>query len=378
MKLFNKFFIVSLFFIFLIYSCEDFPEPWKIQRHIIDTSGNKHVAKQDSTGTITTQPNKGTVQTHGGWTGNKDRIFTDEEINKEKKSLSDEVQAEDCTNFMGGGYNYNTFDQQTDPLVRLHELKCAIQKKVDLDSIRQSSSDGGRYLLHSAVIKNDLPSIQFLLEVANVNIDFSDTINNSRAIAYTVDYNLIEIMKYFLEHKAYAGEVDSQGRTLITKVLSTNDHMPMLKYLVETLNFNVNEYDHHGVDRRTPLRVAVPNMEYVKYLIAHGANLDDKSPKDGYTALMIASKDGYLEAVKYLVEHGADVNIVSNIYKYTAIFFAYYGTNNRVHRDVLEYLSKVPTLNVRYRAQMFNNQDIDICTVLQNEQAILANLHNCL
>ena len=44
----------------------------------------------------------------------------------------------------------------------------------------------------------------------------------------------------------------------------------------------------------------------MKSLIENGANVNAKD-KNGQTALMLASQNGYTEIVEYLAEHGADV-----------------------------------------------------------------------
>ena len=70
------------------------------------------------------------------------------------------------------------------------------------------------------------------------------------------------------------------------------------------------------------------NLELVKYLVEHGADINAKD-KSGNTALMIASKDMNLEMVKYLVEHGADVN-AKNAEGKTALYFVYKEENSSI------------------------------------------------
>ena len=79
-------------------------------------------------------------------------------------------------------------------------------------------------------------------------------------------------------------------------------------YFADAFSPDISSMLKDGVDK-TPLHVAalIGNLEQVKYLVEHGADVDEKSG-DGKSPLHYAIIGGSIEIVKYLVEHGADVN----------------------------------------------------------------------
>lgn len=54
------------------------------------------------------------------------------------------------------------------------------------------------------------------------------------------------------------------------------------------------------------------NLEIIRYLVKHGANVNKVRNDDGVTPLLIAAQEGYGNIVKFLVEHGADINKAEN------------------------------------------------------------------
>ena len=67
------------------------------------------------------------------------------------------------------------------------------------------------------------------------------------------------------------------------------------------------EINPRGTFLMSPLMHAVEDLEMVKLLIAHGADVNQKNFR-GATALMGAAAAGPASVVKYLIEKGADVN----------------------------------------------------------------------
>lgn len=51
------------------------------------------------------------------------------------------------------------------------------------------------------------------------------------------------------------------------------------------------------------------DLAEVKALLKRGADVKERLPDDGRTALFCASKGGYLGVVKLLLDNGADVNV---------------------------------------------------------------------
>lgn len=75
-------------------------------------------------------------------------------------------------------------------------------------------------------------------------------------------------------------------------------------------------------DGFTALILASKNghMDIVGFLVDHGANIN-KVGKRAITALMVAAENGHLDVVKYLVEKGANIHAVG-LYNYTALDYA--------------------------------------------------------
>ena len=71
-------------------------------------------------------------------------------------------------------------------------------------------------------------------------------------------------------------------------------------------NAEINEEDLFGW---TPLHCAVGNLEYVKYLVEHGADVNAKNAYKGLTPLHVAMlKTSDTNVLTYLLEHHAEIN----------------------------------------------------------------------
>ncbi len=57
------------------------------------------------------------------------------------------------------------------------------------------------------------------------------------------------------------------------------------------------------------------NVEAVKLLLDHGAEVNAKESWRGQTALMWATAENHPAVVQVLVDHGADVNVVSSRFR---------------------------------------------------------------
>lgn len=69
----------------------------------------------------------------------------------------------------------------------------------------------------------------------------------------------------------------------------------------------VNRCDHRGV---SPLLLAIPNLDIMKFLITHGANINYCEEKGGFHALYYtAACHDNIEATKLLLKNGADPNL---------------------------------------------------------------------
>ena len=79
--------------------------------------------------------------------------------------------------------------------------------------------------------------------------------------------------------------------------------------------------------------MSVNKSENVNLLLKHGARVDDKN-KYGWTALIIAAREGDIRIVKILLKAGADPDIVDNLGR-NAIMFAH----GRKHHEIFKLLN---------------------------------------
>ena len=93
----------------------------------------------------------------------------------------------------------------------------------------------------------------------------------------------------------------------------------------------------------SPLMHAVNDLEIVKLLISHGADIHQRNFR-GATPLMGAAGAGDIAVVRYLIERGADVNARDND-GYTALVYA------EQRREVFEPQRREEIIQVLKKAQ---------------------------
>ncbi|XP_021764254.1 ankyrin-1-like [Chenopodium quinoa] len=96
---------------------------------------------------------------------------------------------------------------------------------------------------------------------------------------------------------------------LLTAAARSN--LDVCKFLVEQLNFNVNEQDVNG---DTPLHISTLEEDYATsaYLLDHGANCNITMDK-GFTPLHYAAKRGRTNLLCLLISKGAQVDVQSRV-----------------------------------------------------------------
>lgn len=89
----------------------------------------------------------------------------------------------------------------------------------------------------------------------------------------------------------------------------SKNNLPLVEILLD--KGNINEFNYNFV---TPLMMASRSGHYhiVKYLVEQGADIDLKSPDDGYSALLDSLSEKHENIALYLIENGADVDTVAN------------------------------------------------------------------
>jgi ankyrin repeat protein len=104
--------------------------------------------------------------------------------------------------------------------------------------------------------------------------------------------------------------------------------------------------DYKGRAGFTPLNAAARqgNLEVVKYLVEHGADIDKSDNNRDKTPLLAASFKGHFDIVKYLVEKGAKVNAQS-INGFTPLHDAAYVGNFEIVKYLIEHGADVRIRN---------------------------------
>ena len=182
------------------------------------------------------------------------------------------------------------------------------QLKNVFSKIANSKDEEGKTPLINAVEKGDLKMVIFLIKnEADVNIQDLNGLTpiHYAARAYKGLTNHFAIAYILIENGA---DVDSKNKDGLTPLYfaSHNGNLELVKFLINHMA-NVNQSC--GVLEMTPLHVASleGKARVVKYLLENGAVVDAKE-KHGYTPLCVASSKGHLESVKYLIEFKAKVN----------------------------------------------------------------------
>lgn len=116
--------------------------------------------------------------------------------------------------------------------------------------------------------------------------------------------------------------------------LSTVKSLMPSKFPTDTIFKIMREFGSHSFPQNhTALMIASKYgyLEMVKYLVEKGADVNERHLLDYWTALMFASGADHLNIVKYLVEHGAELDL-QDARGYTALMWA------RGHFDIIKYL----------------------------------------
>ena len=106
-----------------------------------------------------------------------------------------------------------------------------------------------------------------------------------------------------LKSGAKADRLYPDGSTPLTKATQKGN----LK-IVELLLANRVDLAARDGYSGTVLMYALRCPKIVELLLVHGVNIEQQNQHSGWTALITAAEQGYLESVVLLLEHGADVN----------------------------------------------------------------------
>jgi ankyrin repeat protein len=121
--------------------------------------------------------------------------------------------------------------------------------------------------------------------------------------------DIVGIKKY-LKEGADINEANETGESVLASALRHRCDFDLIMFLVDN-GADINDFDEEGVTI-FDMAVAYGNVEFVKYLIAHGIDVDSTKRRSRFTPLMAAVCYGRNEIVKLLLEHGANKDAVDS------------------------------------------------------------------
>ncbi|WP_143688784.1 ankyrin repeat domain-containing protein [Wolbachia endosymbiont of Laodelphax striatellus] len=103
---------------------------------------------------------------------------------------------------------------------------------------------------------------------------------------------------------------DQHYYSTLLNLAVANDHLKIVKYLVDNKNVNLDQKNNNG---KTPLHHATlaSSLKTVKALLENGADINAKD-NNGRTPLHWATFNHRVEIIKALLENGADINAKDN------------------------------------------------------------------
>lgn len=169
-------------------------------------------------------------------------------------------------------------------------------------SIRNDSVDSQSMALQWAIRYERLEIVQYLIETCLLKVDLDEK------LIFSADLGLISMVKYFVNRGANVNARNFNSETAIF-VSSKHGYSEIVHFLVEHCSAQVNVANRDG---ETPLMNSIMkrNVELMKYLIDHGADLSTMN-RFGETAFFRAvfKFNHKLEVLKYLIEKGANMNV---------------------------------------------------------------------
>lgn len=167
----------------------------------------------------------------------------------------------------------------------------------------------GNTLLHNAVgIKPEFEIVKYMLKHVDVNIMNKD---GDTALIEVLSFDYFPekrqvIVDYLLEKGADVNITGKNGRSAFSVAVRNQKlDLSIIERLIKA-GADINHKDKYGI--QAVHFAAANNLEYLKYLVEKGAEINVATEDTGSTPLQIATQYDREKTVKYLLERGAEVN----------------------------------------------------------------------
>ena len=182
-------------------------------------------------------------------------------------------------------------------------------------SMAAFAATGSDFRLVDAVKNRDHEAVRSLLKQhVDVNTPQAD---GATALAWAAHWDDMETADLLIRAGANVNAANSYGVTPLS-LACTNQNAVMVEKLLKA------GADPNGVPMGTPVLMTAArtgNVDAVKSLLAHGAEVNAKETARGQTALMWAVAEKHAEVARVLIDHGADVHLHSTS-GFTPLLFA--------------------------------------------------------
>lgn len=152
-------------------------------------------------------------------------------------------------------------------------------------------------------------TVRYLIE-DNIDINVRDKNNATVLMVACYDEHPVNIIQYLLDHGANPNDTDKNGNTALLVAVASQKlaSFDVIQCLVEYKNSNgivadVNAVNDHGY---SAIFYVTVDVNIVKYLIKHGANINLRSDCN-MSLLMDACSDHCIDTIQYLLNVGANV-----------------------------------------------------------------------
>jgi ankyrin repeat protein len=176
---------------------------------------------------------------------------------------------------------------------------------------------------------------ELYLNITNIYLVYTVIMN--RWIELLKKNDMVGIKKY-LEEGADINEANETEESVLASALRHRCDFDLIMFLVDN-GADINDFDEEGVTI-FDMAVTYGNVDFVKYLIAHGIDVDSTKRRSRFTPLMAAVCYGRNEIVKLLLEHGANKDAVDS--KGISVTDFARKTNKKSILTLLEYDENAP------------------------------------